>query len=505
MDNINNLSAIPEVDIPTSPIDQVIDAQSATNGGTSDKTVELLSGEMWDKMKSQLLHHLAVIFNSQIRHFFEAEFDEKLEAIIEQRFNETGALNSTVLNNSVACSNDHEGRIKTLEDIYKPLDGKLDKINTKFDSILKEIEEKNKEMELLHQRLLDEKTAVAEKKLSKIKQEIKSIQDEHKKFVEQVDENLASNLQNDENKHLRSPDYEAEVEQLKEQVFLLWCQADKQEQYGRQYILEFRGIPYQGRPGQKEDTTDVIINFSRIHFGIHINRRDISTSHRMPIAAERRKEGKKYIPAIYCKFLNRSLVHAILKKKHLLQHCHNQELEVRENLTPYRRNLKERIDEELTSFRFKWVKHGDLFVKRNHSSKAIRVNTHTMLNSLLASQNSPNVQRGRSITEEQNSPRRNLPSQSSLETEAPKQIQGLISSEFPLPQASSPSYANIAESTPKKMAPRTTTSTNFTRTKGLMQITPLKRAKNTVHPTVFSSVFKFKGKSLVNRNLSISI
>ena len=99
----------------------------------------------------------------------------------------------------------------------------------------------------------------------------------------------------------------------------LWGAQDAQEQYGRHELLDFLGI----KQRRGENTTDVIIEFLRRYLDIDITRYNISISHRMVIPPDKKKYGRDYIPPIYCKFLNRSLVHLILSRRHLLKRYYN--------------------------------------------------------------------------------------------------------------------------------------------------------------------------------------
>ena len=161
---------------------------------------------------------------------------------------------------------------------------------------------------------------------------------------------------------------------------------DDQEQYTRREILEFLNIPIQ----YKENTTELIIHFCRYYLGIHINKYDISTSHRMVIAEEKKKYGSEYIPPIYCKFVNRSIVHLIMQSKHRLKNARNnldQKFIIRENLTLHRRLLKDRVDKELHSYHFKWVKNGNILVRKNKWSKAVKILSEEVLENLLKTLN----------------------------------------------------------------------------------------------------------------------
>ena len=74
-----------------------------------------------------------------------------------------------------------------------------------------------------------------------------------------------------------------------------------------------------------------------------------------------------------------------MQKKHLLKHARNnldQKFFIRENLTLRRRLLKERVDKELHSFQFKWVKNGNILVRKNKWSRAVKVVSEEVLDML---------------------------------------------------------------------------------------------------------------------------
>ena len=97
--------------------------------------------------------------------------------------------------------------------------------------------------------------------------------------------------------------------------------------------------------------------------------------------------GQNYIMPIYCKFLNRSVVHEILRRRHLLKNARN-ELNnpyiIRENLTFNRRLLWDSVQENLGHFRYKWVKRGKIYVRHHANSKVIKVLSERVLNDLIA-------------------------------------------------------------------------------------------------------------------------
>lgn len=165
---------------------------------------------------------------------------------------------------------------------------------------------------------------------------------------------------------------------------------DNLGQYTRRESLEFHGIPIMSDTNQQEDTTEIVIHFCNYYLGIYMTKYDISISHRQPIEADRLKFKEKYIPPIYCRFVNRKLAHNILERRHLLRNARNFRNErffIKENLTLQKRLLRDRARSELTSYRFQWVKNGSIFVKKDSYSRPIRLNSEACLEKLLHEQN----------------------------------------------------------------------------------------------------------------------
>ena len=108
--------------------------------------------------------------------------------------------------------------------------------------------------------------------------------------------------------------------------------------------------------------------------------RDISICHRQFNPSEKKKYGKNYIQSIYVKFVNRSLVKTILKKRYLLKNF--PQFSIKENLTLYRRNILDRVKEELVSYPHNWVSNGNIFVKKT-GCRPIMVNTVEKFEELL--------------------------------------------------------------------------------------------------------------------------
>ena len=164
---------------------------------------------------------------------------------------------------------------------------------------------------------------------------------------------------------------------------------DDQEQQGRKGNVEFHRLLFERHRGKNEDTTGMIIRFCGKYLNIHLNRYDISVSHRQEHPADKKKEGRYYIPPIYCQFVNRSVARLVVERKGMLKYAKNSRGEnymVKENLTLRKRLLNERVLKELHTFKYKWVKNGSIFVRKLEGSHAIKVKSEDVLDDLLARQ-----------------------------------------------------------------------------------------------------------------------
>ena len=230
------------------------------------------------------------------------------------------------------------------------------------------------------------------------------IKDEKIKCLEM--ENLNRKNELDETKNQINALTQSITEQFKERDEKIKClemvceelarAVDKLEQYSRLETPEFHGIPPPSarnlyRNG-RENTSETIVDFCRYHLNIEINKYDISISHRMPIQEEKRKYGEEYIPPIYCRFVNRSVAMLCMERKHLLKDAHNNrngKYVIKQNLTLQRRLLRDRAEEKLHSYKFKWVKNGTVWVRKERNSKPIKVVSDEVLDDLIKNQDDP--------------------------------------------------------------------------------------------------------------------
>ena len=335
------------------------------------RTMEYIDPKLISIIEKKVLKDLTLEFNKKIETFFKESFDDKLEALVESKLND-------IVNQSMSQSHQPETsqeednikeRLRVLEDLETGLVAKQAEIDLFLRTRSSEITDMKNEFTRFS---------------TTINADLKQLSSSLHALQTNVDEELAIKLDSER----VTPPYEDRIRLLEVLYQQLFTSQDNQEQYTRREILEFLNIPIQYR----ENTTNLIIEFCEYYLGVYINKYDISTSHRMIIPEDKKKYGSEYIPPIYCKFVNRSVVHQIMQSKHLLKHARNnlnQKFFIRENLTLHRRLLKEKVDNELHSFQFKWVKNGNIFVRKNKWSKPVKIASEEELRNLLQKQNNP--------------------------------------------------------------------------------------------------------------------
>ena len=399
-------------------------------------------------IQSRVFQDLRKAFNAKIENYFEGLFISQLEAMVDTKISEIAANMSSQTNRNTSTmhnttrhniSNSEEG----LSNVEKLLEDRIDPKMNKNDTKIEELE----------------------RAIGKINNEIKAIQTNHKTFVEQTDNNLAKQMQNKEDSMQR-------ISCIEDANAKLALAQDAQEQYGRLDILKIKGIPTPN-PNICEDTTDVVVDFLDRYLNLNVSEYDISVSHRMYIHAEKMKEGPRYIPSIYVKFVNRSLVHKILSRRHLLKKANKVtglNLSIEENLTLKRRKIMERVEKELPHYKHKWVKNGNIFVRKDRHSRPVKVIDEKVLDLLLSQEALPyeNCQKDRNSA---HCTSVSLP-------EATRQ--GNTSIQV---QSHSNSYATIVQSTPISIPPF-----------------PF---RHTIHPIAINSMYKSKSKTPINLNSSV--
>ena len=321
----------------------------------------------FQSMQVEILKQLTDTFNKRIQDFFTNDFDGKLQQIVKE-------IANTSENTSQLDSGGVELRLNTLEQQISPLlEVNIDKVQT----FLEELKDTREELENCKIDSENRKTELAQLRL-----ESEDVCRQRDELQQEVDRHLAEKIQQEEvEKSINGYIHKINALELKQAQYEI--QLDNQEQQGRKNILDFGEIPYQG---PDEDTSEVIIDFLDYYLGISIRKYDIDISHRMTIASEKKKHGNNYIPPIYVKFVNRSWAYEILKRRHMLRYERNRfgkKFYIRENLTLKRRMLKERTENELTTFRYIWVKNGNIFARKDSRSRAVKITDDAVLNKLL--------------------------------------------------------------------------------------------------------------------------
>ena len=333
-----------------------------------------MSPNVVKSIQAHTYNDLREIFNKHIQSLIEKGIEEKIQAICDDRI--INLLNTSQNNASL---HDSSQRVSTEE--QKEIREKLHKFNDNYD----EFNEKYS-MFLKKTDKIDTQIQGLESNLAKVKQEVKQLRGQLESFRKNAEENLTKELHDQlgiSTSSIKKRKDQERLTSLEKMTAQLSVQLNNYEQRARLENLEFLNIPKQG---PHEDPYNVIINFLHYHFGIIITTRDISVCHRQTIPTDKKRLGRKYIPPIYCRFLNRSLARMILERsKHELINAVNQygdPLQVRQNLTLINRLLWEEVNSKLVSFRYKWITNGKIFVKKDGKSKPINVISDDILNEL---------------------------------------------------------------------------------------------------------------------------
>ena len=344
--------------------------------GISAKAIEAIGAYVIQHMQASSNAN----FNTNAVEFFQ-NLEGRLEDIVDLK------LNGSYKEHIQGCKSSHETRMHLFEDKLKMFDDHYEDFMYKYNKF----NLVNDKIETNNETLSDQ--------IQSVKADISELDRRLKDLQINTDEELAKLVQtplctaSPQNLESRLCDLEQNAHLNKTHNEQLTVQVDGIEQYNRQYIVNFEKIVQQGTRKKPEQTTNLIINFVRVHLGLNISNRDISICHRQDIPSERLRLGKKFIPPIYCKFLHRSLVHKILERKHLLKQTRNkfnEPYEIKQNLTLNRRLLWNSVEEKLSHFRFKWVKKGgDICVKEHMDSKTVKVVSERVLDELLAKHPAP--------------------------------------------------------------------------------------------------------------------
>ena len=323
---------------------------------------------------NRVLKDLQTAFSQGGINFFQ-QLEHRIESIVNLKMNSSTYIESLQRNVSTPSTSQAnptialEEKIRKFDEEYEDF---VDKYS-KFNKINDKVETTNESLSI---------------EIDSVKADIVELEAGLRQIRLNADENLAKIVQESQ-----SPPSESITKPLQQRVqgTELQCeqlsvQYDELDAYNRQYIAELHNIVRRGNRRHPERTTDVVIEFLWKFLGMRISSRDISICHRQDIPSLRKKMGRNYIMPIYCKFLNRTVVHEMMRRRHLLKNARNEynmPYTIHENLTPNRRLLWDSVQKNLGHFRFRWVKRGKIYVRERANSAVIQVISERVLTDLI--------------------------------------------------------------------------------------------------------------------------
>ena len=323
---------------------------------------------------NRVLKDLQTAFSQGGINFFQ-QLEHRIESIVNLKMNSSTYIESLQRNVSTPSTSQAnptialEEKIRKFDEEYEDF---VDKYS-KFNKINDKVETTNESLSI---------------EIDSVKADIVELEAGLRQIRLNADENLAKIVQASQ-----SPSTESTTKPLQQRVqgTELQCeqlsvQYDELDAYNRQYIAELHNIVRRGNRRHPERTTDVVIEFLWKFLGMRISSRDISICHRQDIPSLRKKMGRNYIMPIYCKFLNRTVVHEMMRRRHLLKNARNEynmPYTIHENLTPNRRLLWDSVQKNLGHFRFRWVKRGKIYVRERANSAVIQVISERVLTDLI--------------------------------------------------------------------------------------------------------------------------
>ena len=340
-----------------------------------------------NKIYNRVLQDLQTTFSRGAIDFYQS-FEQRLESIVDLKM-DSSTYKESLLSNFIVPLTAGTNQAQLLEERLKKIDEAYEDFMDKYDKFNQVNDKRETANETLSDKLRAVKADITE--LDKGLRDLRLAADES--IARGIQENLSTpavSTTNTLEPRVQSLELACKGFRMLSEQFSV--ELDDVNQYNRQYIAQFLNIINRGTTNRPERTTDVILEFLRKFLGMRISNRDISICHRQDIPSLRRKMGKKYIVPIYCKFVNRSIVHEIMRRRHLLKNVRNalnNPYIIEENLTPNRRVLWESVQKKLTNFRSKWVFRGSIYVRKHANSEKIKVISEHVLNDLVAANERP--------------------------------------------------------------------------------------------------------------------
>jgi len=236
---------------------------------------------------------------------------------------------------------------------------------------------------------------ILEKKLSPLHDEISSLKvqlNEVKSFLEEANtkyEEVISKYEQFEidkkNLLTENATLKKSIHEMDQQIKQLQIESNDVRQYTRRDCLELQGIPY-----NKDEDTDAIVKNVGDLMEVYLGDNDISISHRLPTG--KGYKGTRNAPPLIVKFTRRSTKEKFYKARTKLKDCTTQDIQysdtnkifINECLTEQNKKLfhdclKFKKERKRSSI---WTSNGKVYLRRDITSKALRINSKDDLTKL---------------------------------------------------------------------------------------------------------------------------
>lgn len=334
--------------------------------------IESLTPNAMNYIQTRIYHDIRNAFNEKITEYIESEFQNIFNMFLESKLNSSIPANNTSVfevsrmqMNPATTSHPQVNKSEVFNDKFNEFLGKFDLFNKKCDKI-----DTERDAESLRLLQLDD--------------EIKKLRNELSNLQINTDCEFANRLQSNP-PLVAVNNTDPAITALQNDVHALKLKSDNQEQQGRKETIEIHGIPVESH----EDCYQVVLGFLAYHFGMRLQKADISVCHRQVIPSDKKLMGNHYIPPIYCKLVNRYRARDIVQQFNKMKNPLTKfgtPFKVCENLTFERRALWEAVGTKLPSSTRKWIKNGKIFLKKSPSSFPTKVTSQEALDRLLNSE-----------------------------------------------------------------------------------------------------------------------
>lgn len=151
------------------------------------------------------------------------------------------------------------------------------------------------------------------------------------------------------------------------------------EEYSFQYNIKIIGLAQQNERETAHETSSICVDLFKL-IGAEVNLNDIDIAHRVP--SRRRNQDNKPNP-IVCKFVRRLSKEGVMRlRKEAIKV--NPSVRIFDHLTPKNQKIlyEAKAFKEANSYEYCWTKNSRVYLRKNATSRAIRINRLEDLHSL---------------------------------------------------------------------------------------------------------------------------